>query len=73
MRGVCIGCRVEVVPDGVLWVAADKNSLRDGEEGWDGETLPSLSLDVDDGGVGGNVNPTTKQTITRNWNFINWF
>jgi hypothetical protein len=29
-----------------------------GEEGlWSGETLPSLSLVVDEGGVGGSVNP----------------
>lgn len=63
MSGVCIGCRVDVVLDGVLWLAADKNSLRDGEEGWDGETLPSLSLDVDDGGVGGNVNPTANKRL----------
>jgi hypothetical protein len=30
-----------------------------GDEGlWSGETLPSLSLAVDEGGVGGSVNPT---------------
>jgi hypothetical protein len=36
-----------------------------GEEGlWSGETLPSLSLVVDEGGVGGSENPGNIKQIT---------
>lgn len=46
----------------VLVDDADKNNRLDGDDdGRSGETLPvSLSLDVEDGGVGGSENPGEK-------------
>jgi hypothetical protein len=43
-----------------------------GDEGlWSGETLPSLSLAVDEGGVGGSVNPRNiKQCMAPFNNYI---
>lgn len=58
MSGVWMGWRVGAP----CWLLAERNSRRAGEEGWVGDTLPSLSLDVDEGGVGGNVNPATTET-----------
>lgn len=71
ISGVWIGCLLDVPVVVVLWLAAERNSLRDGEDGWDGETFPSLSLEVDDGGVGGNVNPAKHfQNLMCNSNVI---
>lgn len=40
----------------------DRNNRRVGDVRWCGDTLPpSLSLDVDEGGVGGNEKPTEGQ------------
>jgi len=56
-----MGCRLLVI---VVEVAADdedddRNNRRVGDDRWCGDTLPpSLSLDVDEGGVGGNEKPT---------------
>jgi hypothetical protein len=43
----------------------DRNNRRVGDDRWCGDTLPpSLSLDVDEGGVGGSEKPTEgKNTI----------
>lgn len=69
IRGVCIGCRfdaddVEVLLDTnsrvvpLCWCCCCCRICLLGDEGlWSGETLPSLSLAVDEGGVGGSVNP----------------
>jgi len=68
MSGVCIGCRfdadgVELLEDmnsrvvPLCWCCCCRMCLL-GEDGlWSGETLPSLSLVVDEGGVGGRENP----------------
>lgn len=47
----------------MLDVEEDKNNLLAGDEdGRSGDTLPvSLSLDVEDGGVGGSENPITEK------------
>jgi len=65
MSGVCIGCRFDA--DGVVLFEGTSSRVVPlcccrmcllGEEGlWSGETLPSLSLVVDEGGVGGSENP----------------
>jgi len=40
----------------------DRNNRRVGDDRWCGDTLPpSLSLDVDEGGVGGSEKPTEGQ------------
>lgn len=51
-------------PEPEPWLVAERKSLRAGEEGCEGDTLPSLSLLVDEGGVGGNENPATIITFT---------
>lgn len=46
----------------------DRNSRRVGDDRWwcSGDTFPpSLSLDVDDGGVGGSVNPVERKIRVR--------
>lgn len=54
-----MGCRLLVVADDEDDVDDDdRNNRRVGDDRWCGDTLPpSLSLDVDDGGVGGSVKP----------------
>lgn len=55
INGVCMGCRLLVVADDE---DDDRNNRRVGDDLWCGDTLPpSLSLDVDEGGVGGSVKP----------------
>jgi len=59
-----MGCRLLVI---VVEAAADdedddRNNRRVGDDRWCGDTLPpSLSLDVDEGGVGGSEKPTEGQ------------
>jgi len=72
MSGVCIGCRFDA--DGVVLLEGTSSRVVPlcccrmcllGEEGlWSGETLPSLSLVVDEGGVGGSENPGNIKQIT---------
>lgn len=54
-----MGCRLLVVADEVDEDEdVDRNNRRVGDDRWCGDTLPpSLSLDVDEGGVGGSVKP----------------
>jgi hypothetical protein len=81
MSGVCIGCRFDA--DGVVLFEGTSSLVVPlcccrrcllGEEGlWSGETLPSLSLVVDEGGVGGSVNPRNiKQKILHKYCFGNY-
>lgn len=59
-----MGCRLLVVDDDDDDDADDRNNRRVGDDRWCGDTLPpSLSLDVDDGGVGGNVKPATRKYV----------
>jgi len=61
INGVCMGCRLLAAADvDDAEATDDRNSRRVGDDRWwcSGDTFPpSLSLDVDDGGVGGSVNP----------------
>lgn len=60
INGVCMGCRLLVVADEDD--SDDRNNRRVGEDRWCGDILPpSLSLDVDEGGVGGSVKPVANK------------